>query len=139
MQDVKVARRLLLEKDFSLVIAKEGTIVFETKQSGVSGFLSAIEELGRESLHDASVADRIVGRAAALLCVYCGVKAVYAVVLSEGGKKVLSENGVALEFESLVPSILNRQKTGTCPFEKLVSTISDGDEAYKKLKACISK
>jgi hypothetical protein len=136
---METAKRQLLEKGFSLVIAKDGKIVFETRQSGVSGFLSAIEELGRESLHGASVADRIVGRAAALLCVYCGVKAVYAVVLSDGGERVLKENSVSLEFESLVPSILNRQRTETCPFEKIVSTVSDGEEAYEKLKSCVSK
>jgi uncharacterized linocin/CFP29 family protein len=139
MLDVEIAKRQLLEKGFSLVIVKDEKILFETRQSGVSGFLSAIEELDRENLHRASVADRIVGRAAALLCVYCGVKAVYAVILSDGGKRVLKENDVALEFENLVPSILNRQKTGTCPFEKIVSTISDGEEAYEKLKSCISE
>jgi hypothetical protein len=139
MLDIEIAKQQLLEKGLSLVIAKDGKIIFETRQSGVSGFLSAIEERGRESLHGASVADKIVGRAAALLCVYCGVKAVYAVVLSDGGKRVLKENSVSLEFENLVPSILNRQKTGTCPFEKLVLTISDEEEAYEKLKSCVSK
>jgi uncharacterized linocin/CFP29 family protein len=139
MLDVEIAKRQLFEKGFSLVIVKDEKIILETRQSGVNGFLSAIEELGRERLHAASVADRIVGRAAALLCVYCGVKAVYAVVLSEEGKSVLKENSVSLEFKNLVPSILNRQKTGTCPFEKIVSTVSDGQEAYEKLKSCISE
>ena len=137
MLDVKIAKHQLLEKGFSLVIVKDEKIIFETRQSGVSGFLSAIEELGRERLRGASVADRIVGRAAALLCVYCSVRSVYAVVLSDGGKRLLKENDVALEFENLVPSILNRQKTGTCPFEKIVSTISNGEEAYEKLKSCV--
>jgi hypothetical protein len=138
MLDVEIAKRQLSEKGFNLVIVKDEKIILETRQSGVSGFLSAIEELGRERLHAASVADRIVGRAAALLCVYCSVRAVYAVVLSEGGKSVLKENSVSLEFKDLVPSILNRQKTGTCPFEKIVSTVSDGQEAYEKLKSCVS-
>jgi hypothetical protein len=138
MLDVEIAKRQLFEKGFSLVIVKDEKIILETRQSGVSGFLSAIKGLGRERLHAASVADRIVGRAAALLCVYCSVRAVYAVVLSEEGKRVLKENSVSLEFENLVPSILNRQKTGTCPFEKIVSTVSDGQEAYEKLKSCIS-
>jgi len=139
MLDWEIARNVLLEKGFSLVIAKDGNVVFETKQSGVAGFLLAIEKIGREGLRDASVADRIVGRAAALLCVYCGEKAVYAVILSEGGKRVLEKNHVSLQFENLVPNILNRQKTGTCPFEKLVLTISDGAEAYKRLKSCVPK
>jgi len=139
MLNVEVARHQLLEKGLSLVIAKDGSILFETEQSGVSGFLLAIEKFGKEKLRGTSVADRIVGRAAALLCVYCGVKAVYAIVLSDGGKRVLEENGVIFEFENLVPSILNRQKTGTCPFEKIVSTVSDGEEAFKRLKSCVSE
>ena len=138
MSDLEIAKRRLLEKGFSLVLVKEGKIVFETKQPGVSGFLEAIGKFGKEVLEGSSVADKIVGRAAAMLCVYCGVKAVYAVVLSKGGKKVLEDQGVSLEFESLVPSILNRQQTGMCPFEKIVATTSNVKEAYEKLKSCIN-
>lgn len=138
MSDLEIAKHRLLEKGFSLVIVKAGKIVFETMQSGVSGFLKAIEMFGKEGLKGSSVADKIVGRAAAMLCVYCGVKAVYAVVLSNGGKEVLEKYGLLSESESLVPSILNRQQTGMCPFEKIVATISNVEEAYEKLKSCIS-
>jgi len=137
--DIEIARHQLQEKSLSLVIAKDGRIIFETTKSGVNGFLSAIDELGRENLKGASIADKIVGRAAALLCAYAGVKAVYAVVLSEGGKRVLEKNSVSLKFGDVVPGILNRQKTGACPFEKIVSDISDGAEAYEKLKSCATK
>jgi hypothetical protein len=137
--DIEIAKHQLREKSFNLVIAKDGRIIFETTKSGVNGFLSAIDELRRENLQGASIADKIVGRAAALLCAYAGVKAVYAVVLSEGGKRVLEENSVRLEFVDLVPGILNRQKTGACPFEKIVSDVSDGAEAYEKLKSCTIK
>jgi uncharacterized linocin/CFP29 family protein len=139
MLDIEIAKHQLLEKSLSLVIAKDGEIIFETTKSGVTGFLSAVDKLGRENLYGASLADRIVGRAAALLCAYAGVKAVYAVVLSEGGKRVLEENSVRLEFGDIVPSILNRQKTGACPFEKIVSDVSDGAEAYERLKSCALK
>lgn len=137
MSDAEMAKSRLLRNGSSLVIVRNGTIIFETGQSGVSGFLSAIEELGKERLNGAAVADRIVGRAAALLCVYGGVKSAYAVVLSKEGKKVLEKNAVVLEFETLVPTILNRQKTDACPFEKLVSGVSDAAEAYEKLKSCM--
>lgn len=136
MTDVQAAKARLLHDGSSLVIVKQGKIIFETGQSGVGGFLLAIETLGQDRLFGVSVADRIVGRAAALLCVYCGVKAVYAVVLSEGGKKVLEENAVVFEFGSLVSTILNRQKTDACPFEKLVSDVHDAADAYERLKSC---
>jgi hypothetical protein len=139
MPDSEVAKRYLQEKGYSLVIAKSRRIVFSTRQSGVSGFLRAIDKFGRDGLVGSSVADRIVGRAAAMLCLYCAVEAVYAVVLSESGKDLLEKNSIPFQFETLVPTILNRQKTGTCPFEQIVATISNAEEAYEKLKSCIKK
>ena len=139
ISDLEIAKRQLRKRGFSLVIAKDGKIIFETRQSGVSGFLKAIDEFGKRGLAGSSIADRVVGRAAAMLCVFCGVKAVNAVILSKGGKELLEENGVSFQFESLVPNILNRQQTGVCPFEKIVATISNAEEAYEKLKTCINE
>ena len=139
MSDLQIAKRHLQKEDFSLVVAKDEKIIFETKLQGIGGFLLAIERFGREKLAGSSVADKVVGRAAALLCVYCGVKAVYATVLSEGGKEVLKENGIAFEFDNLVLRILNHQKTDTCPFEKVVSNISNAEEAYEELKSCMEE
>jgi len=139
MRELEIAKQRMREKGFSLVIAKDGKVIFETKLQGVSGFLGAIEKFGREDLRGSSVADKVVGRAAALLCVYCGVKAVYASVLSEGGKEMLEKNSVALEFENLVPNILNQLKTDACPFEKVVTTVADAEKAYEKLKLCMKE
>jgi hypothetical protein len=139
MSDLEIAKRQLRKGGFSLVIAKGGRIVFETRQSGVSGFLKAIDEFGKRGLAGSSIADRVVGRAAAMLCVYCGVRAVYAVIVSNRGKELLEENGVSFQFESLVPNILNRQQTGVCPFEKVVAPISNAGEAYEKLKTCMNE
>ena len=139
MHDLEVAKNRLTHENYSLVIAKSEKIVFATRQSGVSGFLQAIDKFSKDDLASSFVADRVVGRAAAMLCVYCCVKAVYAVVLSETGKEVLEKNSIPFQFESLVPNILNRQKTATCPFEQIVSSISKAEEAYKKLKSCVKK
>jgi hypothetical protein len=139
MLDLEIAKHRLQEGGLSLVIAKEEKIVFETMQSGVSGFLSAIDSFGRDDLVDSSIADKVVGRAAAMLCVYCGVKGVYAVILSDGGKDLLEKNDISFQFEHLVPSILNRQRTEACPFERVVAAITDAEEAYGKLKSCIVK
>jgi hypothetical protein len=139
MSDLAIAKRYMKEKSYSLVIAKRGRIVFATRQSGVTGFLKAIDKFSKEGLIGSSVADRVIGRAAAMLCLYCAIKAVYAVILSERGEELLEKNGILFQFESLVPNVLNRQKTGTCPFEQMVSSISNAEEAYEKLKSCIEK
>ena len=73
--DLELAKLNLIEKDLSLVIVKKGKVIFETKKPGISGFLQAIEKLDK-SLVASSVADKIVGVAAAMLCVYAGMSSV---------------------------------------------------------------
>jgi len=134
MQDLELAREILKKKDLSLAIVKEGEPLFESSSSGINGLLQAVEKL-KDNLHESSVADRIVGRAAALLLVYSHVKEVYAATLSSEGLKVLKEYDVPAEHDDLVPKILDREGKNICPFERFSLTIKSVDEAYEQLKA----
>jgi hypothetical protein len=134
VQDLETAKKRLEEKRLTLSIVKDGDVIFETGSHGIFGFLEAVERLGSR-LEGASVADRVVGKAIALLCVYAKVKAVYAITLSEEAKSLLERYGVYHEWNSLVESILDISKTGKCPFEKLATEISDPKDAYGRLKA----
>ena len=137
-QDLELAKLKLIEEDLSLVIAKKGKVIFETKKLGISGFLQAIEELNK-SLVEASVADKIVGVAAAKLCVYSGVSSVFALTVSEGGIRVLEDSNIEYRFEKKVSNILNCNKNDVCPFEKLAMDSGSSEEAYVKLKSFASQ
>jgi hypothetical protein len=134
MQDLEIAKKRLSEKSLTLSIVKNGEIIFETVSNGISGFLEAIEKFG-DGLEGASVADRVTGKAIALLCVYAKVKAVYAIILSKGAKSVFEKHAVYHEWENLVENILDINKAGICPFEKLATEISNPKDGYRKLKA----
>ena len=133
-QDLELAKLKLTKEDLSLVIVKKGKVIFETKKPGIGGFLHAIEKLDKEMVAS-SAADKIVGVAAALLCVYAGVASVFALTVSERGIKVLEDNNVACMFEKKVSNILNRSKNDVCPFEKMAMASGSPDEAYVKLKS----
>jgi hypothetical protein len=137
-RDLELAKLKLTKEDLSLVIAKNGTVIFETKKQGVNGFLQAIEKLNKD-LVGASAADKIVGVAAAMLCVYSGISAVFALTVSEGGFRVLEDNNVECLFEKKVSNILNHNKTDVCPFEKLAIASGSPEEAYMKLKSLASQ
>lgn len=137
-QDLEIAKLKLIEDDLSLVIVNNGKVVFETKKQGINGFLQAIEKLNK-TLVAASVADKIVGVAAAMLCVYAGVSSVFALTLSEGGLGVLEDNNIVCLFEKKVSNILNRSKNDVCPFEKVAMDSGNSEEAYVKLKSCASQ
>lgn len=134
MEDMKYARDRLVEKGLALCFVKDEQVIFETSSRGISGFLRAIEEFD-EQLRGASAADKVVGKAVALLCVYTGIRAVYASVVSRKAKELFEEKNVKVEWSELVEDILNDCEPGTCPFEKLASSIEDPAEAYIKLKA----
>jgi len=130
MQDLEIAKKRVNEKGLALSVVKDGEIIFESVSHGISGFLEAVEKL-----EGASVADRVVGKAIALLCVYANVKAVYAMTLSKRAKVVLEKHAIHHELDNLVESILDIDKVGMCPFERLATEISDPAEAYERLKA----
>jgi thioredoxin 1 len=134
MEDLDVAKKRLQENSLTLTIVNSGEIIFETASRGISGFLEAIEKFG-DNLQEASVADRVIGKAIALLCVYAKVKAVYAIVLSEKAKVVFEQNMIYHEWNELVESILDGDNRELCPFEKLAAKISNPSDAYKMLKA----
>ena len=133
-QDLELAQSRLINEDLSLVILKDGKVIFETKKHGITGFLQAIEKLDK-NLAKSSVADKIVGVAAAMLCVYSGISFVFAMTISVAGIKVLEDNNITYRFGKKVSNILNHSKTDVCPFEKQAIGSVDSEEAYLKLKS----
>ena len=79
-----------------------------------------------------AVADKIVGKAAAMLLVKLGVSAVYGEVASVGGVEFCA-HGVEVSYGSLVPYIVNRDKTGCCPMEQAVKDATDVEVGYRLL------
>ena len=82
----------------------------------------------------ASVADKVIGRGAALLLLKGGAREVYAEVISSGALDVLRSAGVEVSFGAQVANIINRTGTDICPVEKLTAGTSSPDEAYGLIK-----
>ena len=136
--DLELAKSTLIKKNLSLVIVKKGQVIFETKKPGISGFLQVIEKLDK-NLVASAVADKIIGVAAATLCVYSSVSSVFAQIISDEGIRVLKDNKIEYLFEKKIPNILNRNKNDVCPFEKLAISSSNTKDAYVKLKSLARK
>jgi hypothetical protein len=133
LSDLEKAKSTLENEGATLVVVKNGRIIFKTDAPGMRGLLQAVENL-KDEIHGASIADTVVGRAAGLLIVYSRVKEAYAAILSEEGLKVLREEKIGYEFGRIVPWILNESQTDLCPFEKFSLSIKSPAEAYQELK-----
>lgn len=115
----------------TICLCKDGECLFSDKR-GISPMMNFIA--GGINLSGYSVADVVVGKAAALLFVKCGIKQVFAKTLSENGKRALEKYGVCYGYETLTPKIINRAGTDMCPMEKAVLNTDDPEEAYLLLK-----
>jgi hypothetical protein len=114
---------------FCINSQKEGKILFESRSNGLKDLFGAVNKLGT-SLRNASIADQIVGKAAAFLFVYSRANFVFAETISEKGLKLLEQNHVSAEFRNIVPNVLNRERTDVCPSEKMVLNCRDAKEAF---------
>jgi hypothetical protein len=138
MEDLELARKQLYDKQLTLAIVKNGVVVYETDAHRISGFMRAIDTLGSQ-LCGASVADKVAGKALALLCIYSGIREVYAEVLSKKAQELFDQNQVTYQWLQMVDNILDLNKTGTCPFEKAAAEITNPDESYNAFKALLEK
>lgn len=112
--DLKLAAKLMEEEGQSLVIVRDGRMLFSSRLAGVSSLLDALDN---NVLPGSSVADKVIGRAAAMIAVQGEVTAVHTPVMSEGAAEVLTEAGVLYCAEKIVPFLRNKDSTGPCPIE----------------------
>lgn len=100
---------------------------------GINPIMKLLEE-DIDSLRGACVADKVIGKAAALLLCYAGIERLYARTISTHAVRVLRDADIAFEYGHTVPFIVNRSGDGMCPMEQLVLHISLPEEAYAVLK-----
>lgn len=123
--------RAALEGHSLCAVKGENLLTFDGQ--GINDLLKLFED-GSRPLDGASVADKIVGKAAAILMKGCGVCAVYAEVLSADGEKVLKESGIPYTYGTLTPFIENRAGTGQCPMEQTVRFTDDPAQAAAAMR-----
>ena len=132
------AKEQLHKNNFSIVIVGENDVYTSTKH-GVAPLLEILRDGGTDVIKNSFVADKVVGKAAALLMVKGGVKEVYADIISSHALDVFEKYKVKAYYDNLVEYIINRDKTGMCPREKAVLEVDEPNTAYDVLKKKIAE
>ena len=133
MTDLQIAKNNLA--GHTICLCKDGACLYCEKR-GIAPMMNFIED--GVDLTGYSVADVVVGKAAALLFVKCGIKNVFAKTLSKRGESILKNYGVNYEYETLTENIINRAGTDICPMEKAVANTDNPEDAYGVLKNKLS-
>ncbi len=137
MKDIEIAKQAL-EMGSTCAMARGGQIVYAGKGIGVKPLLAAFDAVNRY-MQDSSVADTVVGKAAAVLMVLAEVSKVYGVVMSKGAVEYLKKHDIPCCYGELVEYIENRTGDDMCPLEKAVSDIEDPQEALVALRSKIAQ
>ncbi len=131
-QEMELTKQILCKKDATCVIYKDGKSALSNER-GVSPLILWLEE-EEKPLAGAHVADKVIGKAAALLMIYAGVREVYAGVISEPAARCFEAYQIPYCFGQMTARIANRAGTGLCPMEELCMEIDDPKRAYQALK-----
>lgn len=132
--DWELARRHLPAGGFTCVFRKGEQERTDTRR-GVRPLLDFLQT--GEDFEGWSVADKVVGKASALLYCLLHVRRVYAPVISRPALEVLESHGIACEYDQLVPGIRNRTNTGPCPMEAATADLSDPQKAPEVLEKAL--
>ena len=136
---------LPLEQAKSLLHTSAGTIavvsngeVFTSKERGVKPLLHLLTEK-KDFMKGASVADKVIGKAAALLMVLGEIKEVHTLIISEPAIKVFEKYNIPCFYDKKVNRIVNRTGDGLCPMETLCLDVEKPKEAFEKITNFINK
>lgn len=132
MSNLDEPKRLLSSGNYTCVLSN-GEDTVTSLEKGVRPLIEFIDS-GKD-FSGYSAADKIVGKAAALLYAYMNVPELYAEVASRAAVEVCAKFGIKLSYGTFTEKIINRRGDGICPMEKTVANVSEPAEAYEAVKA----
>lgn len=135
MDSLQSAINLIKEETATCVVMKDHKIIKTISGQGIAPVIDLYEQ---GVLKDAFVADKIIGKAAAMIMVLGGVKEVYGKVMSRAGKEFLESRGVKVSYGQCIDMISNRAGNGICPMERTVMEIEEPAEALAALKETLA-
>ncbi|MDR3293567.1 MAG: DUF1893 domain-containing protein [Clostridiales bacterium] len=135
-KDIDKAKLLLKGGKYTLALCKDDK-VYTDDGRGLSALIRLIKT--KFDLTGFSAADKVVGKAAAMLLVLCGVVEIYAATISKPAVAFLKENGVKYSYDTLTDEIMNATGTAPCPMEQAVKNISDPAAAFTAIEKTVER
>ena len=125
-------KEILLNDNHTIVIYKNDASVFVSDDRGVAPLMKLLKE-DKSQLLDSIVVDKVIGKAAALLMVFAGVKEVFTPTISSPAIEVFKNHDIKITFDDEVDRIINRKGDGLCPMETLCLDTDNPEEAFHRI------
>lgn len=118
-------------------VIRNGKDIRVFRERGVKDLYRLLKE-EPEFLKGAFVADKVVGKAAAVLMILGGVKELFAGVASFPALELCRKTGLRVGCIHEVPYIVNRMQTGWCPLEIRCKNLETPEECRIKIEEFIN-
>ena len=121
----------------TLCVYEDGKLIFASDKDRLLPLMEYIDKFA--SNHRAVVIfDKIMGRAAALLCIKASCRGVYSPLGSKLAVEVLDEHGIEHHLSQIVPYIQKPNQEDMCPMEKL-SLDKEPEEFYQLIRNLLAE
>lgn len=134
-RNAQKAREVFSSGSYTCVFCS-GSSVLTSTERGLRPLLALLDQ--GKTLHGYAAADKVVGKAPAMLYVLLGAESVYAPVMSRAALQVLQQNGIEASFDVLTDGIQNRTGTGSCPMEAAVQQAETPQAALQAVRQAVA-
>ena len=118
MNNLELAKKELLDGKYTLVIVKDNKVILRSEDRGIKPLYDIVKS-SKLDYKDSFVADKVVGKGAAILYDLIGIKRLYAGVMSDTAIEFLEGKDIEYFYDVRTATIKNRTETDLCPIEKL--------------------
>lgn len=127
MNSIMHAKEYLHDNNLKMVVIRDLEVLAKSTDRGIKPIYDVYTR-DNNLLKDSYVADRVIGKAAAIFLINGGIRGLYTDLISEVAIEEFSGTDIKVEYETKVPFILNREGNDLCPIENIAKNSKDVDE-----------
>ena len=122
-----ICREILHRENLTCVIADENEIVLKSDKKAILPMIDILDLYQHHGCRPLYQADKIIGMAAVIIAAECGIREIYADVISEQALAIAGRKGILVTYDRKVEKILNQAKTAEGPFEAALHGVDEND------------
>ncbi len=120
---------IIKSNEATFIVADNENVIYQDIGIGVKPIMKVIKE-NPLILNNATIVDKVIGKAAAILLAKYNAKKVYGLLMSRTAIKVFTDHGIEYDYQDIVDTILNRTGDGLCPLEDSVKNTDDLEQGF---------
>ncbi len=130
---LNLVQRYLQEHEVAFVMLHSQGLM-QGNERGVRPMYEAVK-YHKDKMNKAIIADKVIGKAGAMLAASGGIQALYTPLITYSGLEVLEQAGAAVRYDKAVEAIQNRAGDDVCPMEKIVARVQTVEELLLEIEA----